>query len=148
MQTEKQIKNENPERQMGDQFGTKDTYRWVFKNSLSQCASTNTANLMHKFSQRKLKCPDSLKGPSSSSILEQCYSTFNAEPGRKISKNQLFPTIILINHCGSCLRDHEINSLPYFILLCIIFFKKPESNPDGIKSIQFVAGQQHRILYL
>lgn len=61
------------------------------KTHRSHSAFLNTANLMHEFSQRKLRY---LTRPKDSSkyqcVLEQCYSTFNAEPRRKALRTSCF----------------------------------------------------------
>lgn len=62
------------------------------KTHRSHSAFLNTANLMHEFSQRKLRYLTRPKDSSKSQcVLEQCYSTFNAEPGRKALKTSCFP---------------------------------------------------------
>lgn len=77
---------------------------------------------MHKCSQRKLEHPDSLKRPNFLSIPQQCYSTFNVELGKRLKES-------VVSHYVSCLTDHEISYLIYFILFCIVFLRRMESYP-------------------
>lgn len=89
--------NWNPERQTDRRKTDPGQTRWDkaagrLKTHRSHSAFLNTANSMQEFSQRKLRYLTRPKDSSKSQcVLEQCYSTFNAEPGRKALKTSCFP---------------------------------------------------------